>query len=285
MRRSGWLAVMILSAVMFLTALPVLAGEPVEEPPIVREMVREMVQQGVPAEGALRLARQNRFMAEMVAGTLEREALKTCDCEPAGDGEPDRIREHDGSCELAETGEALQQRVRARTAAAFGRALGAACSSYGEAECSQAAMALFSGIRRGLSPETGAATVEAFAENGYPLQEMYRFQMWIAERVSTETSVDEEALCEAVRTMARQRLQVSEMTRRMEQAMSETDGCGGEGAGQTQARTGQTSASGSAQSGNGQSGNGSSGGNSGGNDSGSGDGNGGGGNGGSGQGR
>lgn len=124
----------ILVAVTLLAVLPVLADETVEESQIVREVAREMMRQGVPEEGALHLARQNRFMAEMVAGILERQALSECDCEPLGGGE------QEGSCELAETGEFLQTRARTRAAQAFGRALGSAYANYGEEECAQAAM-------------------------------------------------------------------------------------------------------------------------------------------------
>jgi hypothetical protein len=197
------------------------------------------------------------FMAEMVTGTLEEEQQRLQGCKP---------------------GLELSQSVQARVGSAFGKALGAAYNNYGEETCSQAAQALFSATRRGLSPETGAATVEAFAENGYRMEEMYQFGMWMAERVSTGVPVDEEMLCEQVRTMTRSRVQLASMTRQMGQIMDGTDATD-EGGSQSASSAGQ--AGGSGTGGNSSSGGNSSGGGngnnsgSGGSDGGSGDGNGG----------
>lgn len=279
---------LILAAVVAVSALPAMADE-VAESVLVQEMVREMTRQGVPEEGALRLAHQNRFMAEMAAGTLEQEQWRRqdCDCVPVGDQEPDqdRIREHAQDCVLDGTGDKLRTRTRARVGSAFGRALGSAYNNYGEEGCSQAALALFSATRRGLSPETGAAAVEAFAENGYRLEEMYRFSMWMAERVSVGTQVDEDVLCDQLRLMTRQRTQLAAMARQMERACGETPGSGSSGGqgGSTSSVGGNQGGGSSGDGGNGGAGNGKSGGSDngsggnsgeGGNDGGSGGGNG-----------
>lgn len=278
MKGARWIFLLMTAMILGIVTLPSMAAEETE-PLLVQEMVREMTRQGVPEEGALRLAHQNRFMAEMAAGTLEQEQqrLQDCDCEPLGGQEPDRtrdrLREQDRDCLLDGTGDKLRTRAEARVGAAFGRALGSAYRNYGEEGCSQAALALFSATRRGLSPETGAITVEAFAENGYRLEEMYRFSMWMAERVSTGTQMDEEVLCEQVRQMTRQRLQLTDMTGQMERTCEEASegraSQGGSRSGQSESK-GQGGSESSGSGGN--SGGDSSGGNGGGGNSGGGNG-------------
>lgn len=186
------ITVLAILLVMLFACMPALAGEGQSQ--MFRNMVHTMKAEGLGEEVALRLAENNRFMAQMCLDTLEQDQLKT--------------RAQD------KTGEDLEVRM----GSAFGMALATSYRNQGEEKTFQAAMTVFSSIRRGLSPEGAASSVQILAENDYEVDQMYRVMMRLTEQLRKSENCTEECLMDQLRVMARERLSV----RTMEQKISDT---------------------------------------------------------------
>lgn len=226
----------LLAAIAVFGSVPASAEE--VKPLAARVMVRAMINEGIKEEIAERIAENNRFMVQMCVDVLEREQRQT------------KLQE--------KTQDRLQMRedLEERVGSVFGRAMAASCKNQGEEKTFQAGMAMFSAVRRGLSPEGAASSVEILSENGYEIEKIYRVMMRLTEEKKNSVDCDEECLVTRLRTMARNRLSVTEMEKGLaRQARS------GEGTGQTGFKNaGQQSGQGKGQNAQGGSDSGSSGG-------------------------
>jgi len=163
------------------------------QPIAARFMVRAMMNEGIQEDTAKRIAENNRFMVQTCVDVLEREQRQT------------KLQE--------KTQDRLQMRagMEERVGSAFGKALAASCKNQGEEKAFQAGMAMFSAVRRGLSPEGAASSAEILSENGYEIEKMYRVMMRLTEEKKNSMDCDEECLMTRLRTMARNRFSVTEM--------------------------------------------------------------------------
>ena len=158
-----------------------------------RSMVQAMMNEGIEENAAKRIAENNRFMVQMCVDALEQEQKRT------------QLQEQ--THDRLQTRQDLEERV----GSAFGRAMAAGSKKQGEEKAFQAGMAMFSAVRRGLSPEGAASSVEILSENGYEVEKMYRVMMRLTEEKKNSADCDEECLMTRLRTMARSRLSVAEM--------------------------------------------------------------------------
>ncbi len=215
-----------------------------------RSMVRAMMDEGMGEDAAKRIAESNRFMVQMCVEGLEQEQKRT------------QLQER--TRDRVQTREEMEERV----GSAFGRAMAAGTKKQGEEKAFQAGMAMFSAVRRGLSPEGAASSVEILSENGYEVEKMYRVMMRLTEEKKNSADCDEECLMTRLRTMARSRLSVAEMEKGLARQARSKDGTGqgasqkagqqaGQQAGQGKGQNNQGgSGGGSGGSGGGQSGSG-----------------------------
>lgn len=210
---------------------------------VTRSMVRAMVNEGIKEDTAKRIAENNRFMVQMCVDVLEQEQKQT------------KLQEK--TQDRLQTRENMEERV----GSAFGRAMAVSSKKQGEEKASQAGMAMFSAVRRGLSPEGAASSVEILSENEYEVEKMYRVMMRLTEEKKNSVDCDEECLMTRLRTMARSRLSVTEMEKGLAQQARSGDGTGKGGS----KASGQQSGQGKGQNGQGGSGSGSGGGGSSGN--------------------
>lgn len=241
-RRVKVLLIALLAVVVGFVSLPASAGE--GQPVMMQSMVQAMMGEGLGEQTAQRLALNNSFMAKMCVEQLEQECLQ------------EKVQ--------LQTREQLQLRenIEQRVGSAFGLALAASYSNQGEDKTFQAAMTVFSSIRRGLSPEGAATSVKALAENEYEVEQMYRVMMRITERLRNSANCDEECLMTQVREMAQQRLSVRTMEQKMDEQAKAGNGTGQSGSGGRSDQTGKNQEQGGSQ--------GSQGGNSGGSENGQG---------------
>lgn len=211
-----------------------------------RSMVRAMMDEGMGEDAAKRIAESNRFMVQMCVDGLEQEQKRT------------QLQER--TRDRVQTREEMEERV----GSAFGRAMAAGTKKQGEEKAFQAGMAMFSAVRRGLSPEGAASSVEILSENGYEVEKMYRVMMRLTEEKKNSADCDEECLMTQLRTMARSRMSVAEMEKGLARQARSKDGPGqgasqkaGQQAGQGKGQSNQGgSGGGSGGSGGGQSGSG-----------------------------
>ena len=124
-----------------------------------------------------------------------------------------------------------------------------------------------SAVRRGLSPEGAASSVEILSENGYEIEKMYRVMMRLTEEKKNSLDCDEECLMNRLRTMARSRFSVTEMEKglaRQARSGESTEQAGfqnaGQQSGQGKGHNDQEGSGGGGSSGGGGNGGGSSGG-------------------------
>lgn len=236
LRKNSIFTLFAILMVMLFGCMPALAGE--GQSLMFRNMVQTMKAEGLGEEMALRLAENNRFMAEMCLDTLEQDQLKT--------------RDQD------KTGEDLEVRM----GTAFGMALATSYFNHGEEKTFQAAMTVFSSIRRGLSPEGAALSVQVLAKNDYDVEQMYRVMMRLTEQLRKSENCTEECLMDQLRVMARERLSVRVMEQEISQIATQTrsqSSQDGTDSGQTQSgnNVGNNGQSGSSEGSNGSGGNGS----------------------------
>lgn len=207
-KRVKGILIALLAVVVVLGSFPALAEE--EQSVMFRSMVQTMMGQGLGEDVANRIANNTRFMVQMCVDQVEKDQLQTRD--------------------QLQTKDQLQIRdsVSERVGSAFGLALAASYRNQGEEKTFQTGMAVFSSIRRGLSPEGAAYSVEVLAENDYEVEQMYRVMMRLTEQLRNSVNCDEESLMTQLRTMAQARLSVGAMEDKIaEQARS------GNGAGQS----------------------------------------------------
>lgn len=237
----------LLTAITVFGSVPASAEE--VEPIAARGMVRAMMNEGIQEGTAKRIAENNRFMVQMCVDVLEREQKQT------------KLQE--------KTHDRLQMRedMEERVGAAFGRAMAASCKNQGEEKAFQAGMAMFSAVRRGLSPEGAASSVEILSENGYEIEKMYRVMMRLTEEKKNSVDCDEECLMNRLRTMARSRFSVTEMEKGLARQARSGEGTeqagfqnAGKQSGQGKGQNDQEGSGGGGSSGGGGNGGGSSGG-------------------------
>ena len=195
-----------------LAAIAVFGGVPARaeegQAVMTRSMVQAMTDEGLQEDTAKRIAENNRFMVQMCVDALEQEQKRT------------QLQEQ--THDRLQTREDLEERV----GSAFGRAMAAGSKKQGEEKAFQAGMAMFSAVRRGLSPEGAASSVEILSENGYEVEKMYRVMMRLTEEKKNSVDCDEECLMTQLRTMARSRLSVAEMEKGLARQARSGDGTG-----------------------------------------------------------
>ncbi len=206
---------------------------------VTRSMVQAMMNEGIQEDAAKRIAENNRFMVQMCVDVLEQEQEQT------------KLQEK--TQDRLQTRENMEERV----GSAFGRAMAASSKKQGEEKAFQAGMAMFSAVRRGLSPEGAASSVEILSENEYEVEKMYRVMMRLTEEKKNSADCDEECLMTRLRTMARSRLSVTEMEKGLARQTRSGDGTGQGGSKASGQQSGQgQGGSGGGSGGGGQSGNG-----------------------------
>ena len=188
---------------------------------VTRSMVQAMMNEGIGENAAKRIAENNRFMAQMCVDALEQEQKRTKLQEQAHD--------------RLQTREDLEERV----GSAFGKAMAAGSKKQGEDKAFQAGMAMFSAVRRGLSPEAAASSVEILSENGYEVEKMYRVMMRLTYATKYSVYCDEECLMTRLRTLARSRLSVAEMEKWLGRQARAGDGTGQGGSQKAGQQSGQ----------------------------------------------
>ncbi len=203
----------LLAVVVGFGSLPALAGE--GQAVMFRSMVQTMMGEGLSEEVANRIANNNSFMVQMCVDQIEKEQLQT----------KDQLQ--------------IRDSVSERVGSAFGLALAASYRNQGEEKTFQAAMAVFSSIRRGLSPEGAASSVEVLAENDYEVEQMYRVMMRLTEQLRNSVNCDEECLMTQLRTMAQARLSVGAMEEKIAEQARSGNGTGQSGSVEDASKTGK----------------------------------------------
>lgn len=188
------------------------------------ECIREMVDIGVGAEDAEMYANQYQFMAMTMRSQTG----------PADEAEAKRV------------GNAL------------GKVLGMSLTEQGQGAMTDAAFALMSANRAGMSLEAAADAEAQMFRNRYTIRNVTSVMTQAAEMIRTMQPEDEgAALGEMIRTMAQNRVAAETMTQTMEQYGSGGAGAGGSGSGSgagSPGGAGSGSGSGGAGSGGGHSG-------------------------------
>lgn len=227
-KRVKGILIALLAAVVVFGSLPALAEE--EQSVMFRSMVQTMMGQGLGEEVANRIADNNRFMVQMCVDQIEKDQLQTRD--------------------QLQTKDQLQIRdnVSERVGSAFGLALAASYRNQGEEKTFQTGMAVFSSIRRGLSPEGAASSVEVLAENDYEVEQMYRVMMRLTEQLRNSVNCDEECLMTQLRTMAQARLSVGAMEDKIAEQARSGNGAGQSGSPENAPQTGKNQGQGSSGS-------------------------------------